>query len=189
MGASLPAAGGERSAGDVREVPVCVIVTIRDYTEADWPAVCRVHDVARVVELAGGDVDTRAYRCMAAVVENDGFFDATSLVACLEGCVVGFVSWNGACITWLYVDPARHRRGIGRRLLRAALAAIGPEAWTIALARNAAARALYEAAGMQVVFSEASDCEGYPCTNMRLALPTSRMRNPAAQWSPRDGQA
>ena len=50
--------------------------------------------------------------------------------------VVGFVSWNGSYITWLYVAPPHQRRGIGRRLLKEAMERIGPEAWTSLLAGN-----------------------------------------------------
>jgi ribosomal protein S18 acetylase RimI-like enzyme len=157
---------------------VCII---RKYSPADWPHVCRVHDLARVVELRRGGVDARAFDAMADAAEGDEFFVSETLVACLEDVVVGFISWNGAYMTWLYVDPAYHRRGVGRRLVRAALQRIGPEAWTNSLGGNDAAVNLYRKSGMEIVWTRASLCDGYLCTTLRLALPTSRMRDPDAR--------
>jgi len=154
----------------------------RRYTPADWPAVCRIHDAARPLELAAGGVDARAFRPMAEVAEADEFFDSQTLVATSEhGEIVGFVSWNADKVTWLYVDPAHHRRGIGRALLAEAIARIGPQAWTNCVGGNAAALALYQSAGMELVFERPSDVEGYACTGCRVALATSRMRHPAAR--------
>jgi ribosomal protein S18 acetylase RimI-like enzyme len=154
---------------------------IRGYTPADWPQVCRVHDLARVLELERGGVDARAFRPMEEAAERDEFFLSETLVACVEDRVVGFVSWHGPYITWLYVDPGYHRRGIGSRLVHEALPRIGPEAWTITLEGNDAAVTLFREAGMEIVQARSSHCEGYPSTALRLALPTSRMRDPAAR--------
>jgi len=156
-------------------------VVLRDYTVADWPAVCAVHDAARVQELAAGGVDPRAFRPMTAAAADDEFFVSQTTVACLGQSVAGFVSWNGDYITWLYVDPAWQRQGIGRRLLQFALERIGDQAWTNMLAGNAAALRLYRAAGLEVVWTRPTACDGYPCLGMRLALPTSRMHDPATQ--------
>lgn len=151
-------------------------VEIRDYTAADWVSVCRIHDVARVQELAYGGVSV-AFRPMVDAAEGDEFFISETLVACSGESIVGFVSWNGDLITWLYVDPAQQRRGIGRLLLTTAMERIGPQAWTGMLGGNEPALALYRQAGLEVVFARPGDCEGYPCQSVRLALPTSRMRN------------
>ena len=140
-----------------------------------------MHDLARVRELAEGEVDPAAFRSMEVAAEADEFFDSETLVACRADQVVGFVSWSGSYITWLYVDPACHHQGIGSRLLREALDRIGPEAWTSMLSKNEPALQLYLKAGMEVVWSRAGTCEGFPCEAMRLALPTSRMRDPEAR--------
>jgi GNAT superfamily N-acetyltransferase len=163
----------------LKTIPIAV--DIRTYTQADWPHVCRVHDLARVQELANGGVDAGAFRPMTEAAEGDEFFVSETLVACIGEAVIGFVSWNGDLITWLYVDPAQQRRGIGRLLLGAAIGRIGPEAWTGMLANNAPALALYLQAGLEVVFTRPSKVEGYPCGAVRLALPTSRMRDPAVR--------
>jgi ribosomal protein S18 acetylase RimI-like enzyme len=156
-------------------------VTLREYAHPDWPAVCRIHDAARVLELAAGHVDPRAFRPMVQVAEADEFFASQTVVACCGDAVVGFISRNGAYITWLYVEPAFHQRGIGRRLLDHALRQIGPQAWTNIIAGNEPALRLYRAAGLEVVCTKPGDCDGHPCHTIRLALPTSRMRNPAAR--------
>lgn len=135
-------------------------LTIRPYTDVDWAAVCRIHDEARVQELAAGGVDPRAFRPMVEAAEGDEFFDSETAVACLGDRVTGFVSWNGAYITWLYVDPTAQRRGIGRRLLQHALQRIGPEAWTSMIAGNEPAFALYRHAGFEVVGSGAATARG-----------------------------
>lgn len=156
-------------------------VTLRVYQPADWEAVCRIHDAARLQELAAGGVDERAFKPMTAAAEEDEFHVSEKLVAYGHGQVVGFVAWNGDYITWLYVDPAWQRRGIGGRMLREALQHVGPEAWTNCLGGNEAAIRLYQTMGMEIVWDRAGDCEGFPCRSLRLALATSRMRNPAAK--------
>jgi len=159
---------------------------IRRYSFVDWPAVCQVHDAARVQELAAGKVDPRAFRPMLEVAEADEFFLSETLVACPAHIdearqVLGFVSWHDSYITWLYVDPLQQRQGIGRQLLQAALDRIGPEAWTMMIAGNQAALVLYQSLGLEIVRSMPSEIEGYPCQGIRLALPTSRMRDPSAR--------
>jgi hypothetical protein len=57
---------------------------------------------------------------------------------------------------------------------------VGPQAWLNTMGGNEAAIAFYRKAGFDVVKSFPSDCEGYPCTCLRLALPTSSMHDPAA---------
>ena len=157
-------------------------MNLRPYTPADWPPVCRIHDAARPLELAAGGVDPRALRPMVDVAGADEFFESETLVATdAQGDAIGFVSWNGDKVTWLYVDPAHHRRGIGRTLLTEAIARIGPQAWTNCVGGNQAALWLYRSSGMELVFERPSDVEGYPCTGCRVALPTSRMRDPAAR--------
>ena len=66
-------------------------------------------------------------------------------------------------------------------LLREAVRRCGPDAWVNTLAGNRAAVALYRSEGFDVVKAVPSDCEGYPCVSLRLALPTSRMHDPEAR--------
>src|SRR3954453_18597374 len=154
-------------------------VSIRPYRDEDWPAVCAVHDAARPDELARS-VDPRAFRPMAEVAGEELFFESETLVACEGARVVGFVSFRSPYFTWLYVDPSAYRRGIGRALLQEAMRRCGPEAWVNTLAGSFAAIALYVDEGFEIVKRIDSDCEGYPCVTLRLALPTSRMHGPLA---------
>jgi ribosomal protein S18 acetylase RimI-like enzyme len=158
-------------------------VSIRPYRDEDWPAVCAVHDAARPDELAGS-VDPRSFRSMAEVAGEELFFASETLVACEGTRVAGFVSYRGSYITWMYVAPSAYRRGIGRTLLREAMKRCGPKAWVNTLAGNAAAIALYLGEGFEVVKRIESDCEGYPCMSLRLALPTSRMYDARALAEP-----
>ncbi len=152
-------------------------MTIRPYREKDWEAVCALHDRARRDELLGS-TDAAAFRGMAEEAEEEEFFASQTFVACMEDRIVGFVSFRGSYITWLYVDPDFYRRGIGSALLAEALKHCGAQAWVNTMAGNAPAIALYRKAGFELVKSFPSDCDGYPCTCLRLALPTSRMHDP-----------
>ncbi|HEX4087015.1 MAG TPA: N-acetyltransferase [Chthoniobacteraceae bacterium] len=160
-------------------------MAIRRYTAADWEDVCHIHDESRVQELFSGGVDPRAFRTMAEVAQSDEFFASETLLAYAGESIAGFISWNGAYITWLYVLPAYQRRGIGRRLLDEALRRIGPHAWTNIIAGNEPALAVYRAFGMEPVWTRPADCEGYVCNMTRLALPDSPMRDPSMRREPR----
>jgi ribosomal protein S18 acetylase RimI-like enzyme len=154
-------------------------VTVRRYLDADFEAVCAVHDRARPMELAGS-TDPAAFRSMAMEAQEEEFFVSRTFVACIGDRIVGFISFNGAYITWMYVDPDFQRRGIGSMLLAEAMRHCGPEAWLNTMDGNAAAIAFYRKAGFDIVKSFPSNCDGYPCTCLRLALLTSRMHDPAA---------
>lgn len=78
-----------------RPVPaISLDVHIRSYLPTDWPQVCRVHDAARVQELAAGAVDPRAFCPMVDAAEGDEFFASDTLVDCRGEMIAGFVSWN-----------------------------------------------------------------------------------------------
>jgi len=145
-------------------------VAIRAYSDADWLAVCAVHDRARPDELRGS-CDLRAFVPLAEEQDDaESFQHSRKFVACLGEQVVGFVGIDGTYLSWLYVDPAYYGQGIGRRLLRLGIEFIGPQAWTVVLAGNARARRLYESEGFQVVRTYECANAGYPCTCMQLAL-------------------
>lgn len=111
----------------------------------------------------------------------------SALVACLDGEVVGFVAWRdrgewrgSGYLSWLYVHPAYHRRGIGGLLLRQAMNALGDQAWTLTSQGNESAIGLYLRHGMRIVTAYQAESLGYPYTEVRLALPTSRKSDPDA---------
>jgi ribosomal protein S18 acetylase RimI-like enzyme len=154
-------------------------VIIRAYCDADWPAVCAVHDRARPDELRGS-CDPRAFVPLANEQEDAADFQRSrKFVACIGDQIVGFVGVDGTYLSWLYVDPAYYGRGIGRRLLRLGVSLIGPQAWTVVLTGNSRARRLYESEGFRVVRTCEGFNAGYPCTSMQLALsPSAAIASP-----------
>jgi ribosomal protein S18 acetylase RimI-like enzyme len=148
-------------------------VVIQAYCEADWPAVCAVHDRARPEELRGS-CDPRAFVPLAEEQDDaESFQRSRKFVACLGEQVIGFVGIDGTYLSWLYVDPASSGQGLGRRLLRIGVRLIGPQAWTVVLAGNTRARQLCESEGFQIVHAYESTNAGYPCTCVQLALSPS----------------
>ena len=150
-------------------------ITIRQYHETDWLAVCAVHDRARPDELRGS-CDARAFVPLAEEQADAASFQRSrKFVACEGTSIVGFVGVDDTYVSWLYVDPAYYGRGIGRRLLRLGMRLIGPQVWTMVLASNTRARRLYASEGFQVVRTFASTNAGYPCTCVQLALSPSAL--------------
>ena len=125
-------------------------VELRSYQPEDWPQMCSLHDRARIDELRGS-VDLAAFIPLEQAAEPEGLFDGEVWVACLGERIAGFVAASDDEITWLYVDPDVYRRGIGRRLLRHAVAQCGPEVTTEALSGNQAAIQLYQSEGFEIV--------------------------------------
>ena len=161
-------------------------LTIRAFAPEDWDALCEMYERAARHELLLTATDPRAFRPLPEEVDLERFQRLnTAMVACVEGQVVGFVGWRergewreSGYLSWLYVDPAYHRRGIGDRLLTAAMAALGEQAWTLTKLGNDPAVNLYRKHGMRIVKSRPADTWGYPYTELRLALPTSRKFDP-----------
>jgi ribosomal protein S18 acetylase RimI-like enzyme len=125
-------------------------VRVRDYAPSDWPHLCAIHDAARKQELlASGLLD--AFLTLEQTADNEGLFDGLVLVAEDDAEVLGFIALSDNEITWLYVSPAHQRRGVARRLIRAALrSATGPVSLDV-LMGNEAALKLYLSEGFQVV--------------------------------------
>jgi ribosomal protein S18 acetylase RimI-like enzyme len=126
-------------------------VAIRPYEDRDWAAIARIHDAARLDELRAS-VGVEAFRTLDDTYEGEGLFDGGVWVGeCVGEGVVGFVAVAAGELTWLYVDPAWYRRGVGRQLLRHALAADGSESVECTvLEGNAGALALYASEGFVV---------------------------------------
>ena len=124
-------------------------ITIRPYTDGDWDAIARIHDAARLDELRDS-VGVAAFRTLAQTAEPEGLFDGQVWVAELDGRVAGFVALDDDEVTWLYVDPRRYRHGVGRALLRHAVAAAGPRVEVTVLDGNPAALALYTSEGFTI---------------------------------------
>ena len=123
---------------------------IRAYRDDDWAAVARIHDAARVDELRDS-VGLEAFLTLEQTAEGEGLFDDSLWVAEVDGEVAGFVAHDEDEVTWLYVDPARYRRGVGRALLRHAIAAAGGGRLEVTvLDGNPAALALYLSEGFTI---------------------------------------
>ena len=77
----------------------------------------------------------------------------------------------------LYVQPAHWRRGVGRRLLQAAMEALATDGFDTAtlltLADSEASRAFYEAAGWRTdgIVTPWEDWDGVPLVRYRMTLP------------------
>lgn len=148
---------------------------IRPYRDADWPRLCALHDASRPHELAASGL-ADAFIPLADAAGPEGLFDATLLVAEDETGVQGFVGWTAGELTWLYVDPARHRRGIARALVRAAVRhAAGPLELDV-LVGNEAALALYRSEG----FEHVRTLSGRLAGNERFAASAHVLRHPGA---------
>ena len=162
------------------------MVAIRPFTPEDWDAVCDVYEPAARSELALSGTDPQAFRPMPAEEGLETFLHLnTAMVASADGRIVGFVAWRdrsewrgSGYLSWLYVEPAHHRRGIGSRLMAQAMDALGDQAWTLAKQGNDPAINLYQKHGLRIVRSRPAQTWGYPHTELRLALPTSRKADP-----------
>ena len=126
-----------------------VKIEIRLYANDDWDAIARIHDAARLDELRNS-AGVEAFLTLAQTAEPEGLFDGQLWVAEADGRVAGFVALDDDEVTWLYVDPQHYRQGIGRALLRHAVAAAGPRVEVTVLDGNPAAEALYAGEGFIV---------------------------------------
>lgn len=94
---------------------------------------------------------TDAFLTLAETAENEGLFEGTVAIAEQAGMVQGFVAFTSDEMTWLYVDPAAYRQGVGRALLRYALAQTKGTMATEVLVGNEAALQLYLSEGFQII--------------------------------------
>ncbi|SDZ10715.1 Ribosomal protein S18 acetylase RimI [Lysobacter sp. yr284] len=146
--------------------------SIRAYRLSDWPRLCQIHDRARLDELqrsAGVD----AFRTLARTAHSEGLFDGRLDVAEVDGVVRGFVAFQRASLDWLYVDPDSYRQGVGRALLRHAIALSGPTISTQALLGNEPAIALYRSEGFVEIERRSgrlAGCDGAVAVGVILEL-------------------
>ena len=124
-------------------------MNIRTYLSSDWPRLCTIHDAARVFELQAAGLPD-AYLTLEQTGKNEGLFDGDIVVAELDGQVQGFAAWCEGELTWLYVDPASFKQGIGRQLLRHAIHIHNGKLDTEVLLGNEAALALYLSEGFRI---------------------------------------
>jgi len=155
-----------------------VQVVVREYRAADWSSVCRIHDLARPIEVAGF-MPQGVVLPMAQAATIDGFFDSQTWVACVdhaEGRPAGFVSVRSPEITWCYVDPALHRQGVGRKLVEHIMPQLGADGFVLCVAENPQALAFYRSFGFVIAARFPGEAQGFRCQCVRLTLPASKHR-------------
>lgn len=124
-------------------------ILIRPYEPRDFERLTQIHDPARQNELALAGL-SGAFVPLRIAAEREGLFEYTVLVAEQSGAVAGFVAFTQDELAWLYVDTALSRRGVGRSLMRAALAQMADDVAIEVLAGNAPELALYRSFGFEV---------------------------------------
>ncbi|MGH6613302.1 N-acetyltransferase family protein [Sphingomonas sp.] len=152
-------------------MPIGKDPAIRRYDPADWEAISRVHDTARLIEL-DLTVGVGAFRSLADTAGPEGLFDGDVWIAEHDAAVRGFIAFTASEINWLYVDPGHARLGIGRTLLRHALLTQieSAQADTIevsVLDGNTPAMALYLSEGFRLLETRDGHLDGAPDTPAR----------------------
>lgn len=148
-------------------------VAIRPYRPEDWHRAAAIHDAARREELRHAGLEA-AFLPLEVAARREGLFDHTVVVAEAAGAVRGFAAWTEEELSWLYVDPAAARRGIGRALVRRFLEEHPGRPLSVeVLAGNAPALALYQSLGFRLSETLAGSMPGnesFPVTVHVLEL-------------------
>ncbi len=136
------------------------MLTIRNYEQTDWNEIKGIHDGARKIELELAGLSD-AFLPLETAAEREGLFEYPGLfVAELEHTVAGFAACTEEELAWLYVDPEKMRRGIGRSLTEYALKKFPGISYVEALKGNEPARKLYENFGFTVTNTETGQMPG-----------------------------
>ena len=98
---------------------------------------------------ASGNTD--AFLTLEQAADNEGLFECSVFVAEDDDQVLGFVAVKDKELSWLYVDPVAYRRGIGRALVRHAIASCGDTISVEVLVGNEPALQLYLAEGFKIL--------------------------------------
>lgn len=136
------------------------MIHIRPYQPTDWPRLCEIHDASRLDELSL-TVGTEAFLPLEQTAENEGLFDSRLFVAEVNTVVQGFVAYSDEELTWLYVDPKFYKQGVGRALVRQAVADSSSMELEL-LEGNSPALALYLSEGFRVIKRIEGRLEGNP---------------------------
>ena len=135
------------------------MIKIRPYDPADWSRLCEIHDTSRLDEL-GLSVGTDAFLTLEQTAENEGLFDDKRFVAEVDHVVQGFIAYSDEELAWLYVDPKFYRKGVGRALVRQAVADSAPTIEIALLEGNTPALELYLSEGFKVIKRIEGQLEG-----------------------------
>lgn len=147
---------------------------IRDYAAGDWDAICRIFNLAKPDEMRG----TCDLQAILPLSEDDKllnlFRSSKIIVAELDEQIVGFAGFSGELISWLFVDPAFYRHGVGSKLLDTVLLNIGENAYLYVARYNEAAKILYSRRGFQIVKEYTGKYNGYEAEALYMALHPKR---------------
>ena len=149
-----------------------ILLQIRLYGRDDWNSMALVHDRSRLDELRVS-VGIGAFISLADGVDSENLFDGELWVGCFGETLVGFVAFAEDEVNWLYVDPEYYRRGIGRALLRHAIARCGRTVYTTVLSENERALHLYLGEGFRIIKTISGRLNGneqFPATGHILQL-------------------
>ncbi|NEQ42019.1 MAG: GNAT family N-acetyltransferase [Leptolyngbya sp. SIOISBB] len=135
------------------------MVNTRPYKSTDWSRLCEIHDASRLDELSL-TVGKDAFLTLEQTAENEGLFDGKLVVAEVDGVVQGFVAYSDAELTWLYVDPQFYQKGVGRALVRQAIADSASAIELELLEGNTPALKLYLSEGFRVIKRLEGQLEG-----------------------------
>ncbi|MBE9030507.1 GNAT family N-acetyltransferase [filamentous cyanobacterium LEGE 11480] len=149
---------------------------IRRYQDSDWSEVCTVHDAARPIEV-DNFMPGAAVLALEDVAEEDEFFAGDCFVALMNNHIVGFMCIEPPELSWLYVSPNYHRRGVGQQLVEYVLPQLGPDAFLTTALENTGGVMFYQQMGFRISATFPGSCQAYPCTCVRLTLPGSMREN------------
>lgn len=135
------------------------MVNTRPYKSTDWSRLCEIHDASRLDELSL-TVGKDAFLTLEQTAENEGLFDDNLVVAEVDGVVQGFVAYSDEELTWLYVDPQFYQKGVGRALVRQAIADSASAIELELLEGNTPALKLYLSEGFRVIKRLEGQLEG-----------------------------
>ncbi len=140
-------------------------IRIREYCDADLE---RCVEIWRLGSEVGHPLLSEADReADAALVRAEDLPRAESLVAEDGERIIGYISLWKSHIGALFVDPAHHRRGVGRRLVDAAAARKGGLTVEV-YEHNSGGRRFYRALGFVPTGREPIDDAGRPLAIRRM---------------------
>lgn len=136
------------------------MIVIRAYQESDWPAIERIHDSARKIELSHAGLD-EAFLPLRIAAQRENLLDYPGLfVAEQDGEVVGFSACTEEELAWLYVAPEHMRKGVGSSLWHH-MVSVFPQICVLEVLKgNEPARIFYEGLGFRVSALETGQMPG-----------------------------
>lgn len=125
-------------------------IIIRPYLESDWGAIKIIHDEARRYELRLSNLED-FFLPLCEIYESEELFYYNLDVAILDEKIVGFVAYTSSELSWLYVLPKYHQKGIATSLIENTLLKEPNIKYIEVLVGNILAKNLYEKFNFQVI--------------------------------------